>query len=124
MANVRIEDVQLEPVAPRGAKAPVADPITVIPADAPAWRRRYPDAKAFRVVIDESPEIPPTGLFVQINGDSYMIRAGEEVTVPDFLLDHLDNCIVGQPVVDPMTARVVGYRERKRITYQMLDGRK
>lgn len=85
-----------------------------------AWQRRYPEAKAVRMVLEENKEVPPTGLFVQVNGDPFVIVPGEPVEVPDFLLAHLDNCTVGVPVMDPQTQQVVGFRNRQRFPYRVL----
>ena len=85
-----------------------------------AWQKRYPEAKAVRVVFEESEEIPPTGLFIQINGDPFVVVAGEEVEVPDFLLAHMDNAVKGVPVMDPSTQQVVGFRNRTRFPYRII----
>lgn len=85
-----------------------------------AWQRKYPDAKPVTVEFEETDEIPPTGQFVAINGDSYVIKPGEEVTVPDFLLKHVDNCVSGKPVVNPQTRKVVNYRNRSRFPYRII----
>lgn len=85
-----------------------------------AWQRRYPDAKLMRIVVEENENIPPTGLFVAVNGDPYVIVPGEEVEVPDFLLAHLDNASMGVPVVDPNSRQVVGYRTRTRYPYRIV----
>lgn len=85
-----------------------------------AWQRKYPKAKAVTVVFEETDEIPPTGQFISINGDAFVIVPGEEVTVPDFLLAHVDNCISGKPVVNPQTRKVVSYRNRSRFPYRII----
>lgn len=85
-----------------------------------AWQKRYPEAKAVRVVFEESPEIPPTGLFIQINGDPFVVVAGEEVEVPDFLLEHMDNAVMGAPVFNAQTQQVMGYRNKTRFPYRVI----
>ena len=85
-----------------------------------AWQKRYPEAKAVRVIFEESTEIPPTGLFIQINGDPFVVVAGEEVEVPDFLLEHMDNAVMGAPVFNPQTQQVVGYRNKTRFPYRVI----
>ncbi len=84
------------------------------------WQSHYPEAKAVRVVFEENPEIPPTGLFVQINGDPFVIVAGEEVEVPDFLLSHMDNAVAGSPIFNEQTKQVVGYRDKRRFPYRVI----
>ena len=100
--------------------APVNQAEPTAPARKYAWQLHYPEAKAVRVVFEESPEIPPTGLFVQINGDPFVIVAGEEVEVPDFLLTHMDNAVAGNPIINPQTAQVVGFRNKTRFPYRVL----
>lgn len=85
-----------------------------------AWQRRHPEAKAVRVVFEENPEIPPTGLFIGINDEQFYVVAGEEVEVPDFLLSHMDNAIMGTPIFNPSTQQVMGYRNRTRFPYRVI----
>ena len=89
-----------------------------------AWQRKHPEAVGYKVILDESVDITPTGLFVQVNGEPFIIKPGEEVFLPDYLLDHLDNCVMGVPIVEPSTGRVTGYRQRKRFTYQIVGARR
>lgn len=92
-------------------------------ADKPKWMKTYPKAKPVKIILEENEDIPPTGLFVSINGDAYVIVAGEEVEVPDFVLDHLDNCVISKPRVNPQTRQVTGYRDRARFPYRIVGQR-
>lgn len=85
-----------------------------------AWQRKYPDAKAVTVIFEESDDIPPTGQFIAINGEAFVIVPGEEVTVPDFLLETVNNSISGRPVLNPQTNKVVSYRSRSRFPYRIV----
>lgn len=76
--------------------------------------------KKVRIRLEDSPEIPPTGLFLGHNGTGYVIEAGKEVDVPEFLLEILDNAVMSVPVMDPNTQQVVDYRNRLRYPYQVI----
>lgn len=71
-----------------------------------------------RIVIEENDTIPPTGLFVGINGRSFMIRPGEEVDVPPGVLEILDNAVMSVPTVNATTRQVTGYRNKLRYPYR------
>lgn len=76
--------------------------------------------KMTRIIIEENDEIPPTGLFLGHNGRGYMIMAGVEVDVPEFLIEILDNARKLTPLVNPDTKRVEGWRERPRYPYRRI----
>jgi hypothetical protein len=71
-----------------------------------------------RIVLEESEHIPPTGLFIGVNGRGYLLRAGEEANVPQSVIEVLNNATMSVPAKDPTTAQVVGYRDRQRYPFR------
>jgi hypothetical protein len=71
-----------------------------------------------KIMVEENDDIPPTGLFVGLNGRGYLIRPGEEVEVPAGVVEVLTNAVMSVPQVDPQTRQVVGYRERMRYPFR------
>lgn len=70
------------------------------------------------IVLDDNDDIPPTGLFVGHNGNSYLLQTGVPMQVPEHVLSVLDDAVMDAPVTDPKTKQVVGYRPRPRYTYR------
>lgn len=73
------------------------------------------------IILEENSDIPPTGLPLGHNGNSYIIMPGEPVEVPNFLLEILDHAVQSGPVVQPQTGQVIGYRDRQRFPYRRID---
>ena len=73
-----------------------------------------------KIILEENDDIPPTGLFVGVNGNGYLIRAGAEVEVPESVVDVLRNAITSMPTLDPQSGQVVGYRDRMRYPFRVL----
>lgn len=71
-----------------------------------------------RIILEENDEIPPTGLFLALNGRSFMIQPGLEVDVPKGVVEILDNAVTTVPSVDPQTKQIVGTRNRMRFPYR------
>lgn len=71
-----------------------------------------------KIVLEENDNIPPSGLFIGHNGKGYLLKPGEEASVPDEVLNILKDAIISVPVVDPRTSQVVGYRNRMRYPYR------
>lgn len=87
---------------------------------APKVRKVKKPAERVKIVLEENDDIPPTGLFVGVNGVSYLIRAGSEVEVPESVVDVLRNAVTSMPSVDPQTGQVLGYRDRMRYPFRIV----
>ena len=110
-------------LAPAPAPAPA-------PEDKPAKPPRAPKKAAPKkaapvgmpesvwIILEENDDIPPTGLFIGHNGDSFLIRTGVPLHVPLKILAILDDAIKTVPLTDPVTMRVVGSRDRMRYPYR------
>lgn len=126
IAQLEAENAQLrtvrvtEGVAPGGKQVPNAIPRR--------FDRKLDDnakgtlekmgVKMTTIILEESPEIPPTGLFLGHNGRGYIIQPGLPVDVPEFLIEVLNNAVMSAPVVDSKTQKVLGYRDRLRYSYR------
>ena len=71
------------------------------------------------LVLEENPDIPPTGQFVGLNGIGYILRPGEPIDVPLGVKEVLDNAIIDVPQVDPSTQQIIGTRSRMRYPYRL-----
>lgn len=99
-------------------------PIASAEAEEPKLRKpRAPVGMPARVKIqlEENDDIPPTGLFLGHNGTGYLLRTGEPIEVPRYLLEILDHAVMSAPTTDPGTKQVVGYRERMRYPYRFVS---
>lgn len=69
------------------------------------------------IVVEDNPDIPPTGLPISVNGEVCILMPGEPVHILDRYRQVLDHAIISMPVMDA-TQRVVGHRERHRFPYR------
>ena len=78
--------------------------------------------KRIKIILDENENIPPSGQFFGINGASYLLRPGEEASVPPGIVDILENAIISVPILDS-GRRTSGWRNRHRFPYQIVHAR-
>jgi len=71
--------------------------------------------KMVQLMIADSGESPPGGIFLAINGHSYRIQPGEWVTVPTAVVRVLENAVEEKPVVKD--GQIVGYRKAHRFPH-------
>jgi hypothetical protein len=72
-----------------------------------------------RIVLEENDGIPPTGLFLSVNGNTYIIQPGSEVDVPPEVIGALNDAIMSVPVKDG-GQKVTVYRNRLRFPYRVM----
>jgi hypothetical protein len=70
-----------------------------------------------KIRLEENDNIPPTGLFLSVNGRSFLIPTGVDVNVPEVVVNVLKDAIISVPTVDPQTRQVIGYRDRMRYPF-------
>lgn len=97
-------------------------PVAVAGKPAKAKKDSDPLAgKTIRIVLEESDDIPPNGLFIGHNGRGYLLKPGLEADVPLPLVEILDHAVISAPVVDPITRQVTGYRDRLKYNYRTVS---
>lgn len=79
--------------------------------------------RMFTIILEESDAIPPTGQFIGINGRSFVIRPGEEVTVPESVLEVLNDAVTSTPRTD-QNGNIVDYRDKQRMPYRLIMKKK
>lgn len=72
-----------------------------------------------KIILEENDDIPPTGLFLGVNGRGYLVATGVEVDVNASVLDVLNNAIMDAPQLNAKQ-QVVGYRPRMRYPYRVV----
>lgn len=88
---------------------------------APSVKKVKKTADRVKIMLEENDDIPPTGLFVGVNGVSFLIRPGAEVEVPVGVVEVLRNAVMSMPTVDPQTGQVLGYRDRMRYPFRVIS---
>lgn len=81
--------------------------------------RKPATVERIKIVLEENPDIPPTGQFVGVNGVGYILRPGEVMEVPLSVKEVLDNAVIDTPQVDPATQQIIGTRPRMRYPYRL-----
>jgi hypothetical protein len=100
---------------PRNARSKLSDVRTDAPPSVKTPTR-------VKIVLEEDPGIPPTGLYISANGKPYLLMAGVEAEVPPEVISILNDAVTSVAVIDPQTQRVTGYRSRLRFAYRRIDG--
>jgi hypothetical protein len=76
--------------------------------------------KLTRIMLEESDAVPPNGQPFGLNGRNWLLRAGEEAEVPPGILEVLNHAVMSVPVLDPLTKKISGYRDRLRFPYRII----
>ena len=109
MSEADILGVNIETApAPKAPRAKAAVPIAGLP-------------KTIKIILEENDNIPPTGLFLGVNGKGYMLRPGIEVNIPYSVKEVLDHAVMSTPQIDPQTNKIVGYRDRMKYPYRTVS---
>lgn len=120
-----VDDPDLKPTQAPGLNPVEDDQAKAAAAAEAAEKKRTPPKpktpatpKRVKIILEENDDIPPTGLYVGLNGRGYLIVPGEEVDVPAGVVDILDHAITSMPQMDSRTRQIVGYRDRMRYPYR------
>ena len=73
-----------------------------------------------RIRVANTSEIPPSGQFIGVNGYGYLIKPNQEVSVPESVLEVLDNAVQSVPI-QGSNGRVEGYQDVPRFPYTRLS---
>lgn len=76
--------------------------------------------KTVRIILEENENIPPSGQFIGYNGKGYLMKPGEEVEVPETIIEILNHAVQSKPITDPQTRQVIGYRDGLRFPYRVI----
>lgn len=90
---------------------------------APATAKAHAQPRV-RIVLEDSENIGPSGQFFGADGVGYMITPGEEVEVPQSIINILDTAIMSVPIKASGTDTVVGYKDRLRFPYRIITGKR
>lgn len=75
-----------------------------------------------KIMLEENENIPPTGQFISVNGRTFMLKPGEPADVPECVINVLNDAVQASPQLDPSTKQVIGYREKLRFPYRIMEG--
>lgn len=98
--------------------------VNIEAAPTPKARKAPPVAglpKLVKIILEENDNIPPTGLFIGVNGKGYMLRPGVEVNIPPGVKEVLDHAVMSMPQIDPQSNKIVGYRDRMKYPYRQIS---
>jgi hypothetical protein len=112
---------ELDPVVstPRRRRRVVAKAPEAV-ARAEAVQTRTP-VKRVRIILEENPNIPKhTGQFFGVNGYTAYLRPGMEASVPEFLVNVLEDASEHVPVTDERTLQIVDWRKKYRYPFRVL----
>lgn len=102
----------------------MSDPVTAAPpppaappAPPPEGADKYAPEGRTWIMIEDHPDIPPSGLPLSVNGDAILVMTGEPVHLPNRYVGVLEDAIMGAPTLDK-GGKVTGYRERHRFSFR------
>jgi hypothetical protein len=78
-----------------------------------------PTERRVTIILEENDNIPPSGQFFGVQGKGYVLRPGEESSVPVSIIGILNTAVMSVPVLDS-GQRVIGYRDRLRLPYRVV----
>lgn len=100
---------------PRGEAKPKAPKGDAIP-----HKSSDPNEKLMCITLHDSPEIPPGGQFVGVNGKQFWLQPGRPLVVPRYVVEALRNAVRGEPNINEKM-QVVGVKNVPRLAFTVHD---
>lgn len=99
--------------------------VDVAPAPVKAKRKAMADTpkvrKMTRILLEESNNIPETGLYLGHNGKGFLLKPGVQVDVPPEIIEILDHAVQSIPTVDPQNFAITGMRDQMKYPYRVIN---
>lgn len=107
------------PPPPAEAFVPAVPKVLTGPQDSSGRDEAWYEERTW-VMLDDGPDIPPTGVPLSVNGEVCMVLPNEPVHMKNKYVEVMDHAIISIPVIDS-GQKVIGHRERHRFPYRKVD---
>lgn len=81
----------------------------------------YGSVATLRILLEDNADIPPTGQYIGVNGNGYLLKTGVWCDVPLPIIEVINHAVQMQPITNA-AKQVVGWREKMRYPYRVAPG--